>query len=228
MQSKEGLRGETDATIAGVRSIAINVLGSVAYGQQQSWQQETNKAPPGYRLAYMDAIIAVVENLMPAGLLPAKLLSSPVMPKSIQRIGIAVEEFPRHVKQLLETERASERPNQANLLSTLVTASDAEGTRSTATSSSKSYLSESELAGNLFQFTVAGFDTTSNTMAYAITLLAIHPEWQDWIREEIHEVTNHKGLQYEAAYPALKRCLALMVIPARPTPLALFLLSLLL
>ena len=196
-----------------MRSIAVNVLGSVAYGKDQSLRENPIEAPPGYRLAYMDAILAVVENLIVATFIPVKLLTSPIMPKSVQRIGFAVDEFPRHVEQLLETERASARPNQANLLSTLVTASDAESRKSSATSSSELYLSESEITGNLFQFTVAGFDTTANTMAYAITLLAIYPQWQDWIREEIEEVIHHKGLRYEAAYPALKRCLGLMVDP---------------
>ena len=176
---------ETRDTIAGVRAIAINVLGSVAYGKQQSWQQENNEVPTGYRLAYMDAILAVVENLVPATFVARSILTSTVMPKALQKVGYAVEEFPRYTKQLLEAERKAERPAQANLLSTLVNASDTESK-----TASKAYLSEKELSGNLFQFTIAGFDTTANTMAYAIALLAIHPEWQDWIREEIIEVTK--------------------------------------
>jgi len=216
IDSSKRRSGDTDATIPGVRSIAINVLGSVAYGTEQPWRQEsTEAAPPGYRLSYMDAILAVAENLAPATFIPVKMLTSPVMPKSVQRIGFAVAEFPQHVKQLLKTERTSNRPSQGNLLSTLVTVSDAESRNTTSTSKSKLFLSESELAGNLFQFTIAGFDTTANTMAYAITLLAIHPEWQDWISEEIDAVVrNSPDMPYEEAYPALKRCLALMVSDA--------------
>ena len=47
-----------------------------------------------------------------------------------------------------------------------------------------------EILGNLFQFTAAGFDTTANTMAYAIKILAIETKWQDWIIEEIDSVLN--------------------------------------
>lgn len=204
------ISGETDSTIAGVRSIAINVLGAVAYGTPKSWRQEPVKPPPGYKLSYMESILTVVENLLPAAIIPVKLLLSPVMPASIQRVGYAVTEFRGHVKKLLETERQADRPDKGNLMSTLIRVSDAG--HNDRDSKNKLFLSEDELSGHLFQFTIAGFDTTANTMAYAITLLAIYPEWQDWIHKELdQEVPSNTNLDYESTYPVLKRCLALMV-----------------
>ncbi|KAA6409816.1 MAG: hypothetical protein FRX48_06428 [Lasallia pustulata] len=48
-------------------------------------------------------------------------------------------------------------------------------------------------------------------MAYAITILAIYPEYQDWIIVEIDHVSKLNGdLDYERTFPAMKRCLALM------------------
>ena len=82
------------------------------------------------------------------------------------------------------------------------------------------YLTEDEIAGNLFIFTAAGFDTTSNTLGYAITLLAVYPEWQNWIQAEIDAVLRSpQGGQskdaslpdYSTAFPKLVRCLAVMV-----------------
>lgn len=204
--------GQTNATIPGIRSIAINVLGSVGYGTPKSWRQGSAKAPPGYQLSYMEAIGIVAENLVPSTFISPKILTSPVMPKSIQHIGYAVSEFPGHVKTLLEAERKSEHSAKANLMSTLVKVSDAGNSETAASQKDKLFLSENELAGNLFQFTIAGYDTTANTMAYAITLLAVHPEWQDWIREELDEKLHAKeNMEYESTYPKLKRCLVLMV-----------------
>jgi len=49
-------------------------------------------------------------------------------------------------------------------------------------------------------------------MAYAIALIATFPDWQDWIREELDDEVHSQGsLEYGMTYPALKRCLALMV-----------------
>lgn len=71
--------------------------------------------------------------------------------------------------------------------------------------------------GNLFVFTAAGFDTTANTMGYAMTLLAVYPEWQGWIVEEIDEVLADQAegtegeLEYNEIFPRLVRVLAVMV-----------------
>lgn len=210
-QAEDTVAGETDATIQGVRTIAINVLGFVGYGSQKPWGQSSLSAPPGYHLSYMDSILAVVQNLIPAALVPARLLTSPVMPKSVQNIGFAVTEFPAHVKDLLQAERASKVSDKVNLMSTLVKASDAKKDEQSSDPKVKLSLTEEELAGNLFQFTVAGFDTTANTMAYAITLLATYPEWQNWICEELDEKHHSEGIvEYNRGFPVLKRCLALM------------------
>ncbi|WQF83646.1 Putative cytochrome P450 [Colletotrichum destructivum] len=105
--------------------------------------------------------------------------------------------------------------------------------KTAAATANKTYLTEDEIAGNLFIFTAAGFDTTANTLAYAVTLLAAHPEWQAWIRAEIDAVLGPPGPQdddddddgkgelpdYATAFPKLTRCLAVMVslsIPLDP------------
>ncbi|GKT86482.1 cytochrome P450 [Colletotrichum tofieldiae] len=89
---------------------------------------------------------------------------------------------------------------------------------SSTTTTNKTYLTEEEIAGNLFIFTVAGFDTTANTMAYAVTLLAAYPEWQAWVQAEIDAVLGPASSEgedgqlpdYATAFPRLTRCLAVM------------------
>src|ERR1700712_4930554 len=64
------------------------------------------------------------------------------------------------------------------------------------------------------KFTAAGFDTTANTMAYAVTLLAADPKWQTWIFEELDQVLPvdpTAEVDYKKVFPQLTRCLALMV-----------------
>ena len=76
-------------------------------------------------------------------------------------------------------------------------------------------LTDDEVLGNLFLYSTAGHDTTSNTLCYAIYLLAIYPELQDWIGEEVDEVVSGHGesgeWDYNIVFPKLQRCLALMV-----------------
>ena len=204
--------GEIDATIKGLRSIAINVLLSAGYGVSQSWRHSTEEGSPGCNLTYIEAISIVVYNYLVAAVIPARFLCLPVMPTSLRKLGAAVYEFPARTKEMVEKERNSTSSLQNNMLSVIVKASDNEKNAVRKDVKSKLHLSEDEITGNLYQFTIAGFDTTANAMAYAVTILAIYPGWQDWIIEEIDQVSNLNGdLDYERTFPALKRCLALMV-----------------
>ena len=64
----------------------------------------------------------------------------------------------------------------------------------------------------LFNFSLADFDTTASTVACGIKSLALQPDLQDWIIEEIDSVAAlHPDAEYELTFPLLLRCLALMV-----------------
>lgn len=75
-------------------------------------------------------------------------------------------------------------------------------------------LSLSEMLGNIFVINFAGHDTTANTLAYAMLMLAAYPDVQEWIAEEIRhvlEVQKSDIQNYETTSPRLKRCLAVLV-----------------
>jgi cytochrome P450 len=81
-------------------------------------------------------------------------------------------------------------------------------------------LSEEEVMGNLFVFIVAGHETTAGTMYYALMLLALHPEMQSWVRENVDEALGGRGSdvetwKYEEVFPKLGRVLCLMVSPSK-------------
>ena len=201
---------ESDTTLKELRTIAINVLGAVGYGAETSWHQSSSKVPAGYNLSYMETILTVCENLVPSAIFPANLLALTVMPASVRKIGHATKEFPRHMESLLAVERQS-NSTRNNLMSTLVKAADAGNLEDEGNAKVKLYLSEKELIGNAFQFSVAGFETTANTMAYALINLAAYPEWQDWISEELDQEFPANGkCDYGKTYPKLRRVLALM------------------
>jgi cytochrome P450 len=160
--------------------------------------------------------------------MPAKMLTLPICPPSWREIGHAKNEFPLHTREMLESERRlqAESPEpRNNLMSVLVRLSDSSKAKEQPdlatddASKTAQILSEEEVLGNLFIFTSAGFDTTANTMAYALALLTAYPEWQEWLYEEIGQVVgdqNMDGLEYNEIYPHLPRCLALMVRDTRP------------
>jgi len=208
-----------DKTVDGLRNLAINVLGHSGYGQSQPWTPEsyTVHDTDADEMNYFKAVWLVTLNLIQAALLPPKLLKLPFMPRTWRALGKVMNNIQTYAEDLLDSERELQKLDSAtprtNVLSQLVQLSD-EGRRG----SSGLSLSESEIRGNLFLFTAAGFDTTANTMTYAITLLATQPQWQNWIREELQALDQDAGKwNYNDVFPKCQKVLAVMVGCSSPS-----------
>jgi cytochrome P450 len=203
-----------DETLDGLKRIAINILGHVGYGNTQDWIPDADSQTETLRkedLNYFNAISLITIYLMESAFLPPWLMKLSFMPKYMHILGNAVEDIPRYTKALLDGERKAAKQESGSrnyFLSMLVKLSDqtkCEGGTALA-------LTDDEISGNLFVFSAAGFDTTANTMGYAVTLLAAHPEWQDWVHEELSTFNADVSLwDYDETYPKCRRVLAVMV-----------------
>ncbi|KAL6160551.1 hypothetical protein ACJQWK_02187 [Exserohilum turcicum] len=221
--------------IFGVRKIAMNVLSHIAYGQDRPFTFDPPSTKSSASISYVDAIAMVTEQITYAAFIPAKFLGLSFMPDVAQRLSAALIRLPGLTSDMLNQERqksASAPPENlqtesstgspGTIMKTLVRLSDQEKVLTNeSTAGSSTYLTEEEIAGNLFIFTAAGFDTTANTMSYAISLLAAHPEWQAWIQTEIDSVFGAPGTpppDYATAFPKLVRCQAVMFETLRLFP----------
>ena len=217
-------RGETDGLVAGCRTLAMNVLGAAGYGTPAAWRPDGEAGaapPPGRKLTFLDAIATIAEHMAPALLLPPWVCQLPVFPASVRKIGVAASEFESHADDLIRDAReaaAGETKQGSNgLTAAMVRISDAERKAQGGEAEKTAlHLSEAEMRGSIFQFTIAGYETTANTLAYAFVLLALHPAWQDWVADELDAVLPGAAAAaaaecaYEATFPRLPRCLALM------------------
>ena len=217
-----GRMGTTDESVEGLRRIAINVLGAVGYGKPQSWGAGEGTAPEGHKMSHMESLFAIISNFAASVMIPPWLMCLPIFPAQVQRIGVAVKEYPVHTKKMVAHQRATADATKNDLMSVMVRLSDQEKKQQQnekeKSVKTRLYLTEEEISGNLFLFTLAGYDTTANTMAYALTNLAAFPKWQDWIIEEIDRVMPSSDLKtdrgipaYNQTFPHLKRVLALMM-----------------
>lgn len=62
-------------------------------------------------------------------------------------------------------------------------------------------LSNQELLDECSTFLLAGHETTSNTVAWALMLLAQHPQWQERAREEARGVLREQGAKEGRHFP---------------------------
>lgn len=219
-------------TLDGLRSVAINVLGSAAYGYSQPWSpgfaeslsggsSNDEKTWGSGRIAYFKTVALVVDSFIAAVLIPNSLKKLPFMPESLQFIGRQMERVPQYVKEIFDAHQNTKNTaepvegkssRKENVLDMLLQYSQ---NREKAAATNGLYLTEDELSGNLFVFTGAGFDTTANTMGYAVMLLTAYPEYQRWIREELCALdnTNVSADEYEKGFALCPRTLAVMVTP---------------
>lgn len=218
----DGLEGETNGMFDMMKKIAINVLSGASMGASVEWNDNDNGKPkPGYKLTYIEAVKVVIDAVAGPIILPKWFLehypSSLPGHKFMKSLAHAFDEFPIHTKNLLDRERqrsAAGDETRNSIVSQLVAASEAE-------SKGALDLTEEEQIGNLFIFTAAGFDTTANTLAFSLVLLARYPAWQDWLYEEIKEIIpdgDNTDLGYATAFPKATRILACMLETLRQYP----------
>ena len=193
------------------RTLSLDVLAATGFKKSYRFRASTEPGPDEAR-NYREALITTLDNALFMMLVPPKLLLSRFSPKSWSRIGHATTEFKSYMMSMLNEERSlldAGKPGTGNLMSSLIRASE----DSTYSDNTKG-LSVSEILGNIYVINFAGHDTTANTLAYAMLLLAANPAVQEWVAAELHEVLpNNKSdmWEYEALFPRLKRCLAVLV-----------------
>lgn len=201
----------TSTMIKDTSTLALNVISAVAFENHN-----VNHPAPGHTLSLRDALVTVMstaispalEGIMPwLGLLRLRVL----LPAPIKRLHVAMAEFRTYMDETVVRERekmsTEGEAKVLNLISTLIKANDAAKKDDAA---SKARLSDVELRGNIFIFTVGGLESTAITVAYSLALLAVHPEIQDWVAEEVDGIEG--GMEdYAKVFPRLKRVMAVMV-----------------
>jgi cytochrome P450 len=99
-----------------------------------------------------------------------------------RQVDVAMERLMEVVHDLVSTARArastDQRQTPSNLLEAMVSAN----------SDDASAFTDDEIAGNILIMFLAGEDTTANTLAWMMHLIAEHPEVQRQMQAEAHEV----------------------------------------
>ncbi|KAH9905463.1 cytochrome P450 [Xylariomycetidae sp. FL2044] len=209
------------------RTLSLNVLAATAFRKSYEFRGSVDGLTDESG-SYRDSLQTVLDSIIPLMLIPHRLLRGPLVPKSWARIGNAAATFQQHMTDMLREEmnaRNEGKPGSGGIMSAFVHALD---TRSrdiknpdAKSDSMKKGLAEEEIYGNLFVINFAGHDTTANTLAFSMLLLAANPQIQDWIAEEISRITGDRAPElwkYKEFFPALKRCRAILLETLRLFP----------
>ncbi|XP_038619484.1 cytochrome P450 3A5-like [Tachyglossus aculeatus] len=123
-----------------------------------------------------------------------KLLSINLFPND------SVEYLKRFLCEVKERRQRDNKQHRMDLLQLLLDSQNPkEGSKGKGGSSSWKGLSDAEFLGQAFAFVFAGYETTSNTLSFMSYNLAIHPDVQEKLQEEIDTVLPNKSpLTYDA------------------------------
>lgn len=204
-----------DATSTDTMKLALHVLTSAGFGKTYDFDVGSTTVPDGHVLSYRDALAGILSNMLIAIIASMVKLPLWILPKAFRDMKICQAEFKKYMVEMTSDERAamevgSKKPQEDNLMSALVRANEV----SRAEGKERYALSDDEIYGNLFIWNLAGHDTTATSLAYAFMMLSANRDVQDWVSEEVNAVcgnTPSEDWDYEAIFPKLQRCLAVMV-----------------
>ena len=203
------------------RILSLHVLASAGFGKSYPFTSAREPPAPDFLMTYREALSLILEYTLVVIAVPKAFLKLPFVPRNWARASQATTEFQRYMTNMLEREKeliSQNVPGAVNLMSSLVRGSEEARQANAESDKDKTVpkgLTDSEIYGNLFLYNFAGHETTGNILTYSILLLAAHPQWQDWLAEEIECVFGDQPCDQAWAYnqfPRLKRCLAVMVI----------------
>lgn len=210
--------GEVRTTAKDTRMLALDVLVSAGFGKSFPFQGSTQRPKTG-PLSYRDSLALILENAILIVAMGPDFVSRIKFPGKLARVGQAITSFKQYMTQDFEEAKKAIEQNgatQENLMTNLVRASmeeSAPGEHKDANGQRRTGMSQQEVFGNMFVFNFAGHDTTAHSLNYAFYLLAVHPDVQDWMHEEIKHVFKDGDISswnYDA-FPKLNRCLAVLV-----------------
>jgi cytochrome P450 len=215
VENGRGPLGGVENTPNDTMALALNVLMAAGFGKRFEFEGGDHAMEAGDTMAPYRAALRIVLGNLYRAIMTSMLMGLPAwaMSKKLLEMKSALKEVEEYISKMVDEERASSSEKEAkgdNLMSVLLKASESE-----AMGKGRSGLSDEEIIGNLFIYNVAGHDTTANTLAYAVIMLATDFELQEWLHEEIIAVIggkeNVEKWNYERGFPQLKRCLAVIV-----------------
>lgn len=199
------------------RTLSLNILAATGFLKPFVFRPAGEEAEEDAELSYRDALQVILDNIISLLLLRPRFLTYRALQKSLQRIGRAAAAFNKYMVQMLDEEMTSLRQGKSgsgSLMTSLVRAGESYSEGPEGSKARTTGLSIDEIFGNIFVINFTGRDTTTNTLAFSMLLLAAYPNVQEWLAEEVKQATNNTSVEswdYSALFPRLVRCRALMV-----------------
>ena len=198
--------------------LTLAVISRAGCGRESKWH------PPGYVISFYDAFHDTTNYLIAILLAPGWLLRA----MGLAKAALAHSQLDQYLRTMIRDEEKNIQTNinheskiaRGNLLTSLlrVSASDAAvAEKAKANEDRKTAMTEDEIMGNLWIYLLAGYEASSNGILYGIITLALYPDFQDEVVQEIDRVYAEAAqegrieLTYEEDFEKLEYTYGFMV-----------------
>ncbi|KUJ15990.1 cytochrome P450 monooxygenase-like protein [Mollisia scopiformis] len=164
------------------RTLSLHVMSSAAFGKSYAFQGAEEVSTTNDLSSIRDSLKLILDNCIPLVALGPSNLNKWWLPKSWKELHQATVTFRTYMTTTYEEEKhaiSSGRKGGDNLMTSLVRASQAKSEGFT-TNPQQDHggLTEQEIYGNMFVFNFAGHDTTANSLAFGLVLIATRPDYE--------------------------------------------------
>jgi cytochrome P450 len=173
--------------------LALHVISSVFFDRPMDWREygsDDAVLEGGYQVSFQSALFTVLKHLGLIFMIPRSLLGR--LPfQACKEMFTAFTDFTKYMqdlraKTLSKIDEVSTKPRRTILESIVLAGSDR------ASQVGGRPLAEGSVLGNIFFTLMAGHETTGNSLAFAVLLLAIYPEHQTEIQKELDRVLGDR------------------------------------
>ncbi|KAH9172715.1 cytochrome P450 [Lactarius sanguifluus] len=166
--------------------IALFVIGVAGrFGRRVTWTSDLI-VPPGHQMTFKDALHTLSSNLGLKIILPNWAMN---LTEHTRRINLAFNELKQYMVEMVDDRRSAEtKEERYDLFSGLLDAAQDDPDGGVA-------ITEQELIGNTFVFLLAGHETTAHTLCFTFALLALYPDEQERLYQQIKGImTDLNGI----------------------------------
>jgi len=154
--------------------IALFVIGAAGFGRRVAWTSDVN-VPPGHQMTFKDALHILSANLIFKVSLPSWTKN---LTENTRKTELAFNELKKYMVEMVNVRRNAEtKEEHHDLFSGLLDAAHGDP-------DSKA-ITEEELLANTFVFLLAGHETTAHTLCFTFALLALFPDEQERLYQQI-------------------------------------------
>ncbi|THV03109.1 cytochrome P450 [Dendrothele bispora CBS 962.96] len=203
--------------------IALFVIGVAGFGRKISWQSDLI-IPPNHSMTFKDALHEVTVGVFTKLVFPRWMMGWTERLRKVQR---AFDELDQYMLEMIHARRTSEKKEERyDLFSSLLDANDDDGDEEFEFDDGeggkergkKLKLTERELIGNIFIFLVAGHETTAHTLCYTFALLALYPDEQEKLYQQIESLMKKDRLPTYEEMPLFTRSMGVFYETLRMFP----------